>query len=75
MARLKLSKWKLLVALVLARRVAAKYKPEIKLVTLIFTTFLGNKFFNSDIAEFTVCGWALVRKYGSVNLLSLFTNE
>ncbi|MBL7817269.1 MAG: hypothetical protein JNL70_19760 [Saprospiraceae bacterium] len=68
MARFHLSKRKLLIALVLTRRVAANYKPEIKLVTFLFTILIGNKFINSDITEFTVCTVALIRKYGKLLL-------
>jgi hypothetical protein len=75
MARLILSKRKLLVALVLTRRVAAQYKPEIKLLSLLFTTFVGFKFFNSEVAEFTLCGAALIRKYARNGILGLFTND
>lgn len=72
MARLKLSKWKLLVALVFTRRVAAKFKPELKLLSFLFTILVGNKFFDSDTAEFVVCTLALVRKYGKISLLNIF---
>lgn len=72
MARLKLSKWKLLVALVWTRRVAAKYNPELKLLSFLFTILVGNKLFDSDTAEFVVCTLALVRKYGKISLLNIF---
>ncbi len=64
MVRFKLSKRKLLVALVLTRRVTAIYKPEIKLVTFLLTALIGNKFFDSEAVEFIVCSAAVARKYG-----------
>lgn len=69
MVHFKLSKRKLLIALVLTRRVAAIYKPEIKLVTFLLTALIGNKFFDSETVELIVCSAAVARKYGW-NLLS-----
>lgn len=62
MTRLKISRWQLLVALVLARRVVVAFKPEIKLATLILMAWLGNEYLNST-ADYGVCILALLQKY------------
>jgi hypothetical protein len=62
MTRLKISRWQLLVALVLARRVVVVFKPEIKLAILILMAWLGNEYINST-AEYGVCILALLQKY------------
>ena len=67
MTRLKISRWQLLVALVIARRVVAAYKPEIKLATTLLMAWLGNEFLNST-AEYGICILALFQKYRRVAL-------
>jgi hypothetical protein len=62
MTRLKISRWQLLVALVIARRVVAAYKPEIKIATMLLMAWVGNSFLNTT-AEYGVCLLALVQKY------------
>ncbi len=62
MTRLKISRWQLLVALVLARRVVVVFKPEIKLATLLLMAWLGNEYINST-ADYGVCILALLQKY------------
>ena len=62
MTRLKISRWQLLVALVLARRVVVVFKPEIKLATLLMLAWLGNEYLNST-ADYGVCILALLQKY------------
>ncbi len=62
MTRLKISRWQLLVALVLARRVVVVFKPEIKFATLLLMAWLGNEYLNST-ADYGVCVLALWQKY------------
>lgn len=73
MTRLKISRWQLLVALVIARRVVVAFKPEIKLATLLLMAWLGNEFLNST-ADYGVCLLALVQKYRRFAVLNLFKN-
>ncbi len=62
MTRLKISRWQLLVALVIARRVVAAYKPEIKIATMLLMAWVGNSFLNTT-ADYFLCGVALFQKY------------
>jgi hypothetical protein len=50
------------IALILLRGVAFRFKPEIQLISLVMTAYIGNQYFNSA-TEYGVCFWALFRKY------------
>lgn len=58
---------RLAIALILLRGVAARFKPEIQLISLVLTAYIGNQYFNSA-TEYGVCFWALFRKYRSLLL-------
>jgi hypothetical protein len=45
------------------RRVAMRYRAELKLLTLFATAYFGSDYINS-VAEYGVCLYALLRKYG-----------
>jgi hypothetical protein len=53
---------RLAIALILLRGVADRFKPELQLISLIVTAYIGNQYFNS-MTEYGVCFWALFRKY------------
>jgi hypothetical protein len=53
---------RLAIALILLRGVAIRNKPEIQLISLVLTAYLGNQYFNSA-TEYGICLWALFRKY------------
>jgi hypothetical protein len=58
---------RLAIALILLRGIATRFKPEIQLISLVLTAYLGNHYFNSA-TEYGVCFWALFRKYRNLLL-------
>jgi hypothetical protein len=66
MTRPVLYRLMLSVAFVKAKGIAAQYKVEIKLLTIVFAAFIGSDYIKSvsTSAEYLVCGLALMRKYG-----------
>lgn len=59
---LTLLRLRIVIILCVLRGVVARFKPEIQLISLLFTAYIGSEYFASA-SEYSVCIWALCRKY------------